>query len=79
MTPRLTPELTHYKNLHELLESAASDDADRILVQGSYRVSPDVKEQAERICSAAGTSLSTFIRKCCENLVEEFNSCDPLE
>ncbi len=42
------------------------------LVQGSYRVSPIVKEKAEQICASNGTTLSAYVRACTEALVRDY-------
>jgi hypothetical protein len=39
---------------------------------GTFKVSTDVKRLASEICSRNGTTLSCFLRKCCEGLIQDY-------
>lgn len=60
-------------NVHDSLNQAAADEtSEEGMTQGSYRVYPTTKKLAEDICKANGTTLSAFLRKCCEGLVRDY-------
>lgn len=44
------------------------DDSNDLTV-GNFRLHKGVKAEAHRICQSKGTTLSTFLRTCCERLV----------
>lgn len=71
-------EITKFNSLHDVLQIAAFKASDEKLSHASYRVKDETKKTAEQICTGAGTTLSTFLRTCCETLVAEFNSIDKI-
>lgn len=70
--------MTTASSLLECLETAKEIDGSEVLVQTSFRIGPTTKRQVEQICESEGTTLSTFLRACCENLVSGYNSVDPV-
>lgn len=59
--------------VHDALSNASGEiKAPEGLHPATYRVTPQIKELAERICEQNATTLSQFVRKCCEGLVEDY-------
>lgn len=77
--------INHLKTLHEVLAESRFDPPGAENPQedgeqgkeapmrcGSYRVETDIKAMAEMICKQNGSSLSAFLRRCCQTLVLEY-------
>ena len=71
-------EISKFNSLHDVLRNASFKAHDERLSHASYRIKEETKRMAEQICGGAGTTLSTFLRVCCETLVAEFNSIDKI-
>ncbi len=61
-------------NMHELLVEIKLENQYQIgdPETVTFRVSGDYKAVAHKICAANGVTLSDFLRKCCEQLVQEY-------
>ncbi len=61
-------------SVHEALAKAASEnikETQRMVVL-STKVSPDVEAVVQDICRNHGTTISAYLRKCCESLVADY-------
>jgi len=58
--------------VHDALNESLFDADREAMIQGSYRIDKEIKEAAEKICEANGTSLSRFVRNCVLALVRDY-------
>lgn len=54
--------------MHTSILTAPPADENELTV-GNFRLPKGLKAEVHRICESKGTSLSTFLRACCERLV----------
>lgn len=60
-------------NVHQALSRAVDSERNRVaLVNANFKVDPLRKETAEGICAKHGTTLSAFLRECCDVLLLDF-------
>lgn len=68
-----TPESQPLTNVHDALHRAVLSERDRVnLVPATFKINPLKKTIAEQICEKSGTTLSSFLRECCEGLVLDY-------
>lgn len=60
-------------NVHEALAAAAQSHEDNEqMIHVSLRIPEKVKEELTKLCERHGTTVSAFLRKCCEALVSDY-------
>jgi hypothetical protein len=72
MTKQL-PEPQPLTNVHDALHRAVLSERNRVnLVPATFKIDPLKKEISEQICQKNGTTLSSFLRECCEGLILDY-------
>jgi len=61
-------------NVHECLQEAilVSKSEKTAMVPLTIKISEEVKDSVTEICDRHGTTVSEFLRKCCEGLVSDY-------
>lgn len=60
-------------NVHEALSRAVETEKDRVaLVNANFKIHPLRKELAEGICEKNATTLSAYLRECCDLLLVDY-------
>jgi hypothetical protein len=69
----MKPDVT---NVHQALQQASIEtqkpDGPAPMRTGTYRIEAETKLKAEAICRRHGTSLSAYLRACCDGLVRDY-------
>lgn len=59
--------------VHDAMANAAAEIEGPVGMEpATYRITDEIKDTAAKICAQHGTTLSQFIRKCCEGLVKDY-------
>lgn len=61
-------------NVHEAMAKAASQPTPEVLENYSFRIKKSLAKQTNELCKRHGTTMSEFIRQCCEGLVDDYKS-----
>ena len=59
-------------NVHEALQRASIASEPTESVTQTFRVGKDIKDIVESICARHDTTVSAFLRECCEQLTEDY-------
>lgn len=62
-------------NVHEALSEAAAESAEnKPMIPISTKLPEELAVKVKDICGRHGTNTSTFLRKCCESLVKDYQA-----
>lgn len=63
-------------NVHEALAKAATEPSTptKQLEQYSFRLHEEVGTKCREICARHNTTISEFLRQCCQGLVDDYQS-----
>lgn len=63
-------------DVHQALSTAATESLaeSQPLYPFSFRISKETAEKVQELCARHGTTLSEFVRQCCEGLVKDYQS-----
>lgn len=72
----MSSEHSNLTNVHDALKAASleSKNQKKPMVSSSFKIEEDVKEEVQKICERNGTDMSTFLRKCCLGLVNDYRA-----
>jgi hypothetical protein len=61
-------------NVHEALATASSEPTTPSYPMDNYsfRMKSEIADKVTEICARHGTSMSEFVRQCCEGLIKDY-------
>lgn len=66
---------TPVTNIHEALADAAAETSEsKPMIPISTKLPEELAATVKEICARHGTNTSTFLRKCCESLVKDYQA-----
>lgn len=60
-------------DVHHAMKRAQWASEQKEMVTATFRLDSETKTKAEAICERNSTTLSGYLRQCCEVLVEEYH------